>query len=212
MLRRAKGAVVFLANLLVGVLSYSAPFRPAALPCAAAPRPVLGMSEFLIRQVLDISVGLSAWRSIWRLRSVLPWSNGNLSNPLPGLTTGGSRRSGTRRDGEARRRLAGRDANDPVRPGGNRPSYFPDDRRKLSWVRFRKYEQEKLYVNRWRNKNRGWRSIYPRLIPSFFAGRNALFVPGLDQCTDAYLSLQTFFIQGMSGNIFLLCVVFFSDQ
>ena len=46
---RVRGTVVFWTNRPVGVLSYPAPLRPAAPPCAALPRPVRGFSGFSIR-------------------------------------------------------------------------------------------------------------------------------------------------------------------
>ena len=41
-----------------------------------------------------------------------------------------------------------------------------------------KHEQAKFYVNRWRNKARGWQPVHLRLITGLSPGRKALFVSG----------------------------------
>ena len=67
----------------------------------------------------------------------------------------GSGRGGARRSGGAGRGRVGRDADGSVRPGDNRPSCPPGHRRQCFERLFRKREQSKAYVNRWRNKIRG---------------------------------------------------------
>ena len=57
---------------------------------------------------------------------------------------------------------ARRDAGVCVRPGDNRPSSAPGDRRQLSWTALRKHEQRKSYPNRWRIKTHGWPAVHPR--------------------------------------------------
>ena len=98
----------------------------------------------------------------------------NLSNPKPGHTTSGSGR-GALRGGGGR---AGLDANRTVRLGDKPPSYSPKHRRHVAWTTLQKHEQAKSYVNRWRNKTRGWQPVHNRFIRDLSAGREALFVPG----------------------------------
>ena len=88
----------------------------------------------------------------------------HVSNPKPGHTTGRSGRGGARREGGAGRGWAGWDADGSVCPGDNRPSYLPDDRKKLSSACLWKREQRKLYVNRWRNKTSGWPAVYSLFV------------------------------------------------
>ena len=57
----------------------------------------------------------------------------NLSSLKPRHITGGSGRGGARRNGGAGRGWAVRNADGSVRPGDNRPSYSPDDRKKPCW-------------------------------------------------------------------------------
>ena len=94
-----RGTVVSWANRPIGVPSCPSPPRPAVPPCDAPSRPACGTSGFWIRQI---------YASIT--------SNFNLSSPKPGQTTGGSGRSGARRDGGAVRGRAGRDSIGFVRP------------------------------------------------------------------------------------------------
>ena len=57
-------------------------------------------------------------------------------------------RGGARRDSEARRERAGRDADVSVRPEYNRLLYPPDNRKRKPWACLWKHEQTKSHVNR----------------------------------------------------------------
>ena len=105
---------------------------------------------------------------------------GNLSNPTPEHTKGGSRRGGARRGGGAgqgrtgRRRVASpRRHPSPLPPQGfSRAGH----RIQLSWTFLRKHEQTKSYVNRWRNTTSGWRAVDERLIRGMTAALGSLLL------------------------------------
>ena len=80
----------------------------------------------------------------------------HLSNPKTRYTTVESGRGGARRGGRAGRGRAGRDSDRSVRPEDKSPPYPPNHRKKPSWGCLWKHEQTNSYLNRWRNKNRGW--------------------------------------------------------
>ena len=81
------------------------------------------------------------------------------SGPKPEHAPGVLVRGGARRDGGAGRGRAAQNADDGiVRRVENKLSYSPDDPPDdglTSWVCLWKHEQEKSYVNRWRDKTRG---------------------------------------------------------
>ena len=95
-----------------------------------------------------------------------PMQTCSIKNPdIPRAIRGGAAHGG------AARGRAGWDADGSVRPENNRTSYPPDNRREPSWACLWKHEQTNSYVNRWRNKARGYRE------------RSSFLVA--DQCTDA---------------------------
>ena len=99
-----------------------------------------------------------------------PPPSSNLSNPKPTNITGSSIQGGARRDGEARREQAGRNADGSVRLGDNRLSYSSGARKIPLWVCLWNHEQRKPFANRGKEN--------PRLNRGLFAGRRPLFVSG----------------------------------
>ena len=111
-----------------------------------------------------------------------PW------HPKPPHTTGSLIRGGARREGGSGLRRAAQDADGMVRPGDNRPLFPPDDARITFWSCLWNYEQMEQNPR----LTRGSSAVYQRdkKRSSFLAA---------DQFPDAYFSLYTFFMQGMSG-------------
>ena len=87
-------------------------------------------------------------------------------------------RAASGRTAESGQGRAGLFANRTVRLGNNPSSHHPKYRRHVAWTSVQKHEQAKSYVNRWRNKTRGWTAVHPRFISGLSAGREALFRAG----------------------------------
>ena len=84
----------------------------------------------------------------------------NLSNRKTRHTTSGLTWDGARRGIGAGRGQVARNAEGSVRLEENRSTYPPRHRTHMSWTSSQKHKQAKSYINRWRNKNRGWPAIY----------------------------------------------------
>ena len=113
-------------------------------------------------------------------QALTDWQMGKLK-PVESKTRTHNGRVGSARrraDGGAGRRWAKQGADISVALEANSPSGPPAHCRQLFRTSLRKHEQRKSYVNRWRNKTRGWPAVYHRLIRGLSPGPRALFVAG----------------------------------
>ena len=120
--------------------------------------------------------------------------NIHLSNLKPRHTFGVSGQGGTRRNGWTGRGRAAQDADGTAFPGENCFTSLPHDGAINFWACLWNREQRKSNVNRWRMKTGGSPTIYQQ-------DENRIAILEAGECTDAYLSLQTLFMQGIFGNI-----------
>ena len=126
-----------------------------------------------------------------------------MSNPKPGHPIGGAGRSGADTAGPGWAGLGGGEARRIGEEWAGRGGSEANQRRHLSWTTPCKNEEGKSYVNKI-NYHSG------RLTTGLTGGRRAVYswdngrssFLAVDLWTDVFcLSLQTFFMQGISGNV-----------